>query len=392
MNLIGASLADYEIEAAGNVMTPALAIYADIVDDNIQRILHLLGDVNRWRPHIKTAKLAFTIERLVQHGVENMKCATTLELLTACEAGARDVLVAFPLSAASAARVVEIAGRFPRTRISVLVEQSAQVAFWRGTGIGLFIDLNSGMNRTGVPASHLDTILDIARAIGDAGLQFRGLHYYEGHHTQSDLLQRIATAHSGYDVLMSVAASLQNASMRIEEVITSGTPALPCALTYEPFRTAKFLHRVSPGTVVYNDCSSLSQLPREYGLQAAAVVLTSVVSLPAGDLITCDAGHKTVSSDAGVPNCAVLGHPELQPLRPSEEHLPLQLSPRMPPIPLGTQLYLVPRHVCPTVNNFDHALIVRRGRIVTVEKVTARGREMPRLDCSKTVTALSAVD
>jgi hypothetical protein len=34
-------------------------------------------------------------------------------------------------------------------------------------------------------------------------------------------------------------------------------------------------------------------------------------------------------------------------------------------------------HVCPTVNNFDHALIVIGGRIAGVERVTARGREAP---------------
>jgi D-serine deaminase-like pyridoxal phosphate-dependent protein len=42
-------------------------------------------------------------------------------------------------------------------------------------------------------------------------------------------------------------------------------------------------------------------------------------------------------------------------------------------------LYIVPRHVCPTINNFDHALIVRSGRIVAVEPVSARGREAPLL-------------
>jgi len=37
----------------------------------------------------------------------------------------------------------------------------------------------------------------------------------------------------------------------------------------------------------------------------------------------------------------------------------------------------LPRHVCPTVNNFDDALIVRQGTIERVERVTARGRETP---------------
>jgi len=46
---------------------------------------------------------------------------------------------------------------------------------------------------------------------------------------------------------------------------------------------------------------------------------------------------------------------------------------------LGERLYLVPRHVCPTVNNFDCALLVRNGQIDSVEEVSARGHEMPLL-------------
>ena len=93
--------------------------------------------------------------------------------------------------------------------------------------------------------------------------------------------------------------------------------------------------------------------------------------------ITCDAGHKTVSADAGIPNCAVLGDPAMQPLKPSEEHLPIDLPTGATAPNVGDLLYLVPRHVCPTVNNFDEALIIRDGQIVSVERVTARGREAP---------------
>jgi D-serine deaminase-like pyridoxal phosphate-dependent protein len=45
--------------------------------------------------------------------------------------------------------------------------------------------------------------------------------------------------------------------------------------------------------------------------------------------------------------------------------------------PVGEALYLLPRHVCPTVNNFDCALLVEDGQVKSVEKVSARGREAP---------------
>jgi D-serine deaminase-like pyridoxal phosphate-dependent protein len=86
-----------------------------------------------------------------------------------------------------------------------------------------------------------------------------------------------------------------------------------------------------------------------------------------------------VSADAGVPTCVVVGHPELTPVTPSEEHLPLVSSEEMRRPQVGEVLYLLPRHVCPTVNNFDYALPVKDGRITSVEKVSARGREAPLL-------------
>ena len=102
---------------------------------------------------------------------------------------------------------------------------------------------------------------------------------------------------------------------------------------------------------------------------------------------TCDAGHKAVSADAGVPTCVVVGHPELMPLTPSEEHLPLTRRMRSGRPQVGEALYLLPRHVCPTVNNFDSALLVRDGQITSVEKVSARGREAPLLPILESTTS-----
>ena len=135
--------------------------------------------------------------------------------------------------------------------------------------------------------------------------------------------------------------------MSVPEVITAGTPTFPCSLAYKGFHGAGFIHRVSPGTIVYCDATSLAQLPAEYGYAPAALVLTRVVSRPHDGIITCDAGHKAVSADAGVPTCVVAGHPELTPLAPSEEHLPMALNRETPGPQVGEALSLLPRYVCP---------------------------------------------
>ena len=370
----------YRVSSVDDLLTPALLLYPEIVSSNIERILALLGgDANRWRVHIKTAKLGFTLRMLVEHGVRNFKCATTLELLVACRSGAEDVLFAYPAVGANVRRVREIAKQFPEVRISVLAENEEQVRQWRGGQVGVFLDINPGMNRTGVEQSRTDKVVELVRTVGEAGMEFGGLHYYDGQYGELEAQSRNTAAGAGYDLLLELVSKIQRSGVRTPEVITAGTPTLPCSLGYQGFQGREFIHRVSPGTIVYGDATSLIQLPGEYRLRPAVLVLTRVISHPRLGVVTCDGGHKAVSADAGVPTCAVVGHPELTPLSPSEEHLPLAVAGDAVGPEIGDVLYLLPRHVCPTVNNFDCALLARDGHIEAMEKVSARGREAPLL-------------
>lgn len=370
----------YRVGAPDDVLTPALLLYPEIVASNIESTLNLLGgDANRWRVHIKTAKLGYTLRMLIERGIRNFKCAITLELLVACRSGAQDVLFAHPAVGANARRVREIAEQFPQVRISVLAENEQQIGQWRGSRVGVFLDMNPGMDRTGIEQSHSDKVVELVRAIGRLGLEFRGLHYYDGHFGSLEQGERTSAAHAGYERLLAVVRALERGGMVVPEVVTAGTPTFPASLSFEGFRGRSFLHRVSPGTVVYCDATTMAQLPSEYGYRPAVLVLTRVVSQPRPGIVTCDAGHKTVSADAGVPTCVVVGHSELTPLSPSEEHLPMAVRGGAADPQVGDALYLLPRHVCPTVNNFDCALLVQDGEIKSVEKVSARGREAPLL-------------
>ena len=370
----------YSVSGIEDVLTPALVMYPDRITANIERTLELLaGDANRWRVHIKTAKLDHTLRLLLDRGVRNFKCATTLELLVACRCGAADVLFAYPAMGANARRARDIAQQFPEARISVLAENQEQVQQWRGSRVGIFIDINPGMNRTGIDQSQTDKVVALTRSIASAGLEFRGLHYYDGQFSALAEPERTPTAQRGYERLLEIVRALEGEGVHVAEVITSGTPTFPCSLAYEGFRGGNFVHRVSPGTIVYCDATSLAQLPAEYGYRPAVLVLTRVVSHPHPGIVTCDAGHKAVSADAGVPTCIVMGHSELTPQSPSEEHLPLAVREGADSPNVGDALYLLPRHICPTVNNFDGALLVRNGNIQSVENVSARGHEAPLL-------------
>jgi D-serine deaminase-like pyridoxal phosphate-dependent protein len=369
---------DLPVEVVAGVITPALVIHLDRVRSNIARIVRLLGgEPGRWRPHLKTTKMPEIWAELLKAGVRPFKCATTreaavmLELLDAQLEVEGDLLVAYPMLGPALARLGALAEAHPGQHVSVLCED-LDVLRTLPSRLGVFVDVNPGMNRTGVPLSDRARILALARA---AGPRFAGLHHYEGHLHDADLEVRSRRAFAGYEQVAERIRALDAAGIRTPELVTSGTPGLLCALAWPHFdELGVCTHRVSPGTVVFHDLRSEQETP-ELGLTPAATVLTRVVSHPGDGMVTCDAGSKALASEAGDPVAFVLGRPDLVATTPSEEHLPLRASGDDLPA-RGSLLHLVPKHVCPTVNLADRALLIEAGCAPRWVPVLARGHEI----------------
>ena len=126
----------------------------------------------------------------------------------------KDVLLAYAVVGANARRVRELAEKYPNVRISVLVENVEQIAAWAGSRVGIFVDVNPGMDRTGISQDGIDAILGVVRA---AGSQFRGLHWYDGHMSAASLEEREKLAHKGYDRLMEIVAAVEQAVSRLKK-------------------------------------------------------------------------------------------------------------------------------------------------------------------------------
>ncbi|MEW6072854.1 MAG: alanine racemase [Planctomycetota bacterium] len=363
---------------ADRLLTPALVVHLDRVRENVRRVIALAGgDPDRWRPHVKTTKIPEVFAALADAGVRHFKCATTRELawllhtLETRGAGGADVLLAHPLGGPGLARLVDLARGHPAARISLLAEDP-QAAAGLPPALGVFVDVNPGMDRTGIPAADEAAILAVAAA---AGARFRGLHWYEGQLRDPDLAARRRAACAGYERLLAIAARLRAAGTPAAELVTSGTPTFLAALAYAPFRAlAGVRHRVSPGTVVFHDLLSEQENP-DLDLLPAALVAARVVSHPAPGLATCDAGAKSIAAEAGDPGAFVLGHPELAAQRPSEEHLPLWSSTGERPA-RGDLLFLVPRHVCPTVDLHEQAVLLDGGALAGIVPVRARAHDL----------------
>ena len=353
-----------------DLQTPALAIHMPSVRHNVERVIDAIGEPSCWRPHLKTTKIPQVWQILLDAGVERFKCATTLEMsILLSMAPDVDILLAHHASQAGVRRLSELADACPGARISTLVETVEQVAALPGN-IGAFVDVNPGMNRTGIPMKNLERIEEVSLACGE---NWRGLHFYEGHIRDGEEEARRERAHATYDTLLQIDANLGGAF----ELITSGTPTFLHALTHASL-VGTMRNTVSPGTVVFNDAIS-QRMPEiaRLELQPAAAVLAHVVSLPEENLVTVNAGHKSVSADTGDPCCVVLGSDRLIPLHPSEEHLPIRVLQGETP-ERGDVLTLIPEHVCPTVNLARYALLLDdEAPETTVVRVQAAGHETP---------------
>ncbi len=359
------------------ILTPALVIDLGAARRNIDAVLRLTAGPARWRPHVKTAKIPEVLALYGRAGIRRFKCATTREadvlarVLKDESVPGGDILLAHHLYGPGLKRLAGLAEAWPGVRFSTLVESIEQVADVP-PGLGVFIDVDLGMARTGIGLGEGSEIRAIASAAGD---RFRGLHAYDGHRHEADVEERARLVHASYDELVGLVTALSEEDLRPAEVITAGTPAFPSALKHMGLAVLEgTVHRVSPGTVVYHDLRSAEQLP---GIekQFAATVLTRVASLPGDDLFTCDAGSKAIEGTGKDRIAAVVGHPEFEALGQSEEHTVFRAPEEKRP-KRGTLLRLVPGHVCPTVNLAERAVLVEDGKLVGTADVSARAHEV----------------
>jgi D-serine deaminase-like pyridoxal phosphate-dependent protein len=378
----------WAIAEVGDIPSPSLVIYPDRAEENLRRMIAIAGDVERLRPHMKTHKLAPLIDAHVARGIRRFKCATIAEAEMVAGAGATDVLLAYQPVGPNVRRLVELARAFPAVRFSAVVDDEtvagclSDAARQAGVMLGVWLDLDVGMHRTGVPpgerASHL-----YRRLTALPGVTPRGLHAYDGHLRDRDLASRTAQVNEAFAPVTALRDELVNEGIDVPAVVAGGTPTFPVHARRDGVD-------LSPGTSVLWDAGYAMQLP-DLDFLAAALVLTRVVSKPGDHRVCVDLGHKAIASEgphprvlliqpgaiAEAPQTTVLGAPILNAtfVGHSEEHLVFE-SPAAASLDVGDALYGIPWHVCPTVALHSEAVVVRDHHVVDRWRITARERRL----------------
>ena len=111
---------------------------------------------------------------------------------------------------------------------------------------------------------------------------------------------------------------------------------------------------------------------RNPGLEASAMVMGTVASLPVDGLAVGDAGMKTNGNDTGLPR--VVNVPDAEVIYLSAEHFNLDMTKSSAELSIGDKVWFVPHDIAVTANHFDYIMAARDGRLEGIFDVIARGR------------------
>lgn len=362
----------YRFAQEASVPSPALIYYRDIIEENTRTAIRTAGSASRLWPHVKSHKSADVIRLQTALGITRYKCATLAEAQAAAGTDAEHILLAYPLVGPNIEGFLALSHAHPHKSFYALEDDFAQLTLLsrRSDDLGLvssvFLDVNTGMNRTGIS---FDEILPFAaQAASLPGIRICGLHIYDGDRHEQNYSEREEKVR--YTVLKTLALKeeFQKAGLPEPMLIMGGSPTFPC---YARLMADVFY---SPGTVFIYDQGYQEQFP-DLPYTPGAAILTRVISHPAPGYFTLDAGYKAISAEQGIRG-RLLDVPHAPEAFQSEEHWTFRMEPgheaERPEI--GSVQYVVPWHICPTTALYDRVYVVEKGQLTGTWQVSARHR------------------
>ena len=352
--------------------TPAFVIDLDIVERNIAGLQSALDERGiALRPHFKTHKLVPIARRQLEAGARGITVGTLGEAEVLADAGIDDVFVAYPVWAGGP-KADRLRRLHERIRLSVGVdsaEGARQLAAATRGGerpLRIVVELDAGLHRTGVPDAY--AAVAVARAARDAGLDVRGV-FTHGGHAYRDPSAAGTAADDEVAVLAAAAGALEAAGFEIDILSAGSSPTR--MLAARPGVT-----EIRAGTYVLNDRQQLV-LGAATADALAATVMATVISRPGPGRFVVDAGAKALTKDRAeyLDGFGFLpAHPSAVISRVFDYHGTVEVRAEEPMPAIGEVVAIVPNHVCPVVDLYDAALVVRGGRIVDRWPIDARGR------------------
>ena len=349
--------------------TPALLVELDLLDANIARIAAACARHGvRWRPHIKGQKIPQIVRRELAAGAQGITCAKLGEAEVMADAGIDDILVANQVT--GAAKIERLMRLLKRATVTVAVDDAENVATLstaaqaHGVVLPVVLEIEVGMNRAGVqPGAPAVALAE--RVHRSKGLAFQGVMAWEGHTARiDDQAEKARKVREAVALLTGTADAIRAAGIPVAIVSCGGTG------TYLLSTAIPGVTEIQAGGGVFSDVAYRTQYHVDH--PCALTILTTVTSRPTPTRIVCDAGKKTMSGDAALPEPIGVG--PVAAVRLSAEHGIVELKEPTDHPRIGETLEFVVGYSDTTVHLHEEMYAVRNGRVVEVWPVLARGK------------------
>lgn len=362
----------YALTSTKNLISPSLLVYPERIEKNIQGMIAMSGGTEYLRPHVKTHKMAEIIQMQLAHGISKFKCATIAEAEVLAQCNAEDILLALQPVGANVDRFFALIEKYPYALFSTIVDNPDTIKIISKKAktlqlkVPLWLDLNVGMNRTGIIPDDKAAML-FEHIAQDPYLVSIGFHAYDGHIREPDPALRKQLCDTAFKPVLGLKKKLEAKGIPVTHIIAGGSPTFPIHAKREGIQA-------SPGTTLLWDKGYGTLFP-DIPMLPAAVLFTRVISKPKTGVLCLDLGHKSVASEMPLPRVVIFGLENAKHISQSEEHLVLETD-EAEKYAIGQGCYAIPYHICPTVAKYKNVSTVVNGVITGQWKVAARDHQL----------------
>ena len=355
--------------------TPCLLVDLDRMEANIQKWQATLGATGVGvRPHIKTHKVPAIAQMQLAAGAVGITAAKVAEAEVFAAGGCNDIFIAYPIVGTEKWRRAAELARTCTLTVGIDSEVGARglstAASAAGTTVRVRVEIDSGLNRAGVPPAGASALCRLALDL--PGLELDGIFTFRGaSFPGADGRPAAELGQKEGELMVGLAETLRAEGLPIGSVSVGSTPTSRAAAQVAG------VTEVRPGTYIFSDYMLAEGGHVGYD-EIALSILCTVVSRPAADKATVDGGSKTFCGDIFPARINLKGYARAVGMEAyveslSEEHGVARLGPGVDP-QIGDRIAFHPIHVCTTVNLADELIGVRGGRVEQVWPILARGK------------------
>ena len=349
--------------------TPALILDRAILSRNLKRMSDRLRNAGvMLRPHLKTAKSIEVGRKAVEGHDGRITVSTLAEARYFAKGGFTDILYGVGVVPSKLPAIAELRRQGVNLRVitdNLSVAKAIADAAKNGDSFSVFIEVDSGAGRAGLPYPELPGLLDIARVLHNApAVELAGVMTHAGHSYHESTPDGIAAvAEQERQAIIGAAEKLRAAGIPCPIVSAGSTP------TAMHSRDFTGITEMRPGVYCFNDLDQEFIGSCGAGDLALSVLASVIGHYPHRNQVLIDAGALALSKDisaqefqpkVGYGTIADAPARDMAVVACSQEHGFVASDDPIPfgNLPVGSRVRVLPNHACITAAAYDRYYVV----------------------------------